>query len=202
MTTNLINGKKYIGQKTSTTFLGNKYLGSGNALVNAIKKYGYKNFEVVMLESCNSRHELNVREAYYIAKYDAVHNDEFYNLKEGGHGGSIKGYFHHSESHKAYMSQRMSGNRNPNFGSHTNHWTVESRYRASQTCSGSNNPNFGNHCSEHTKQLISDKAKGRTWINNGVICKHVAPADLNAFLSNGWQKGRLPYSSTTIESVN
>ena len=36
ITTNKVNGKRYIGQKTSPVFLGNKYLGSGEALNNAI----------------------------------------------------------------------------------------------------------------------------------------------------------------------
>ena len=32
LTTNLINEKKYIGQKTSNKFLGESYLGSGKLL--------------------------------------------------------------------------------------------------------------------------------------------------------------------------
>lgn len=37
LTTNLVNGKKYIGRRTSKVFLGNAYLGSGNHLKSAIK---------------------------------------------------------------------------------------------------------------------------------------------------------------------
>lgn len=49
-TTNLINGKIYIGQMHITIFLGNKYLGSGKILKQAINKDGYNNFVVDLLE--------------------------------------------------------------------------------------------------------------------------------------------------------
>lgn len=42
-TTNLINGKKYIGQKTSRVFLKEEYLGSGKGIKLAIDKYGLNN---------------------------------------------------------------------------------------------------------------------------------------------------------------
>lgn len=200
ITTNNVNGKKYIGQKTSDKFLGNKYLGSGEALQLAITKYGKDNFSVKMIESCNSRHELNIREAYYIKYYNAVIDDNFYNMKEGGHGGSIKGMTHHSEAHKQYMSIRMSGKNNPNYGAGTNHWTIESRRRVSAANSGSGNPNYGNHVKDTTKKLIAEKARNRVWIHNDIITKHVKLQDLDAYIKNGWQRGRLPYSSTTIEN--
>ena len=201
MTINKINGKRYIGQKTAKHFLGEKYLGSGDALQQAIAKHGAQNFQVEMLESCESRHELNIREAYYISLYNAVKDENFYNLREGGHGGSVKGQTRHTDSHKKYMSERMSGESNPNFGSNTNHWTEESRRSVSIKNSSEGNPHFGIPQSEEAKSKISAKAKGRVWINNGSITKHVRPEELDNYRSSGWQIGRLPYSSTTIESV-
>ena len=43
LTTNLINGKKYIGQHYGE--LDDYYLGSGSILKKAILKYGRKNFK-------------------------------------------------------------------------------------------------------------------------------------------------------------
>ena len=47
-TTNLINGKIYIGQ--SIRKFSKSYLGSGVKILNAIKKYGKENFKVEILE--------------------------------------------------------------------------------------------------------------------------------------------------------
>lgn len=44
ITTNLINGKQYIGRCKSSYFLGTKYLGSGLVLANAIKKIRKRKF--------------------------------------------------------------------------------------------------------------------------------------------------------------
>ena len=40
LTTNLINGKRYVGQTTINKSLNKNYLGSGNLIVQAIQKYG------------------------------------------------------------------------------------------------------------------------------------------------------------------
>lgn len=56
-TTNLINGKTYIGiHKTNN--LEDGYLGSGFSLIKAVKKYGKNNFKREVLEFCNSYDEL------------------------------------------------------------------------------------------------------------------------------------------------
>lgn len=86
-TINLINGKKYIGQKKSNMFLGNKYLGSGTRLHLAIKKYGEENFTVKLIEECNSEQELNEREIYWIEFYNATTSENYYNISIGGDGG-------------------------------------------------------------------------------------------------------------------
>lgn len=90
MTTNILNNKKYIGCKKSNKFLGNKYLGSGTLIRKAISKYGKENFEVKLLEECNSFEELADKEIYWISYYNAVNDNSFYNLSVGSEG--KKGY--------------------------------------------------------------------------------------------------------------
>ena len=63
-TTNLINGKIYVGQKKSIKFLGNKYLGSGKLLKKAVLKYGLDAFTVELLEVCDTKEQLNRQERY------------------------------------------------------------------------------------------------------------------------------------------
>lgn len=68
-TTNLINGKIYIGQDSKNK---NGYLGSGQNIKRAIKKYGKQNFKKEIIEKCNSIDELNNREKYWINFYNTM----------------------------------------------------------------------------------------------------------------------------------
>ena len=86
ITTNLIDGKKYLGKHKATAF-DEKYKGSGVYLNHAINKYGWDNFRCELLESFDTREELNAAEKKYIQKYDAVSSSEFYNIALGGEGG-------------------------------------------------------------------------------------------------------------------
>jgi len=56
ITTNLINGKQYIGDH-STNNLNDRYLGSGLVLKRSIKKYGKENFERKTLEFFDTKEE-------------------------------------------------------------------------------------------------------------------------------------------------
>lgn len=85
LTTNKLNGKKYIGQHTSSCF-DKSYLGSGTILKQAIARDGRDNFSCVILQECSSKEELNECEMAYISKYGAVDSDEYYNITPGGDG--------------------------------------------------------------------------------------------------------------------
>jgi hypothetical protein len=81
-TTNLINGKSYIGiHKTNN--LNDGYLGSGFAITEAIEKYGKDNFKREILEFCDSYDELLELEKIYVDK-NWVKDKSNYNLKTGG----------------------------------------------------------------------------------------------------------------------
>lgn len=85
-TINLINGKKYIGKHKSNVF-DESYKGSGVYLSRAIKKYGWENFKCELIQCCDSKEQLNNAEVYYIQKYDAVKDNNYYNVATGGEGG-------------------------------------------------------------------------------------------------------------------
>ena len=94
ITTNHINGKRYIGQrKYDKQGKWKDYLGSGVVLSKAITKYGIENFSKEIIEECNSKKELNEREKYWISYYNAVNSNDFYNIASGGDGGNtLVGY--------------------------------------------------------------------------------------------------------------
>lgn len=81
LTTNLVNGKKYIGQHYGD--INDKYLGSGVAFTRALNKYGKENFQKEILE-VTTKDKVNEREQYYINLYNAFLSDEYYNLTPGG----------------------------------------------------------------------------------------------------------------------
>jgi hypothetical protein len=81
---NKINGKWYIGKHNGSD---PNYMGSGKLLKQAYKKYGQENFEKIILETCKTDNELNLKEIEWINKTSALTDPTCYNLVEGGTGG-------------------------------------------------------------------------------------------------------------------
>jgi group I intron endonuclease len=86
-TTNLLNGKIYIGQDRNNN---KNYLGSGKLLKKAIKKYGKDNFKKEILEECQTEEELNDREVFWISQYNSTNRDIGYNISDGSKEGDRK----------------------------------------------------------------------------------------------------------------
>ena len=81
-TTNLINGKIYIGKDK---YNNDKYLGSGKILKQAINKYGIENFIKEVIEVCKDEKTWLEREVYWISYFNSI--KEGYNIALGGNGG-------------------------------------------------------------------------------------------------------------------
>ena len=82
--TNKINNKKYIGASKNIYARYRHHLcGRSQApkFVNAIKKYGWDNFEISILEECDTEF-LNDREAYWIKFYNTTDDKFGYNIIE------------------------------------------------------------------------------------------------------------------------
>ena len=88
-TTNIVNGKVYIGKDSKNN---PAYLGSGLYLQRAVKKYGKKNFIKDVLEVCSSEEQLNEKEKYWIKIFNSTDQNIGYNLTEGGTGGNTWKY--------------------------------------------------------------------------------------------------------------
>ena len=87
---NTINNKVYIGQSINIdkrhkehkhNHLNGNYCNYNSKFYRALRKYGFDNFEISVLEEC-SREELNTKEVEYIKQYDSYRNG--YNSTVGG----------------------------------------------------------------------------------------------------------------------
>ncbi len=128
MTINLINNKKYIGKRKCVCEIEQDgYLGSGKILKNAIKKYGKENFKKEILEVCDSEKTCNEREKDWIALYNAVNSDEFYNIASGGDGGNTYAGLSNIELEriKEIKSKKSIGINNPRYNADVSQETRE-----------------------------------------------------------------------------
>lgn len=151
-TTNMINNKIYIGQHQGS-YLDDKYIGSGQLLSRAIKKYGRNNFKCELLELCKDKTDLDLKEKEYIKIYCSQDPTVGYNIADGGQGGdqgqevrqrisnSLKGV-PKSLSHREKLSKAATGK----------HLTDECKQRISEG-------NKGKVISEATREKMSNSAK-------------------------------------------
>ena len=168
-TTNLINGKYYVGVHKKN---GSDYLGSGKILRFAVEKYGKENFIRETLK------EFKIEDDAYefekkIVDEKLIKNINCYNICRGGDCGPC-----------------LCGKDNPRYGTHH---TIETRLKMSGAAigrkvtdetkkklsilnSGKNNPNFGmkgklnpkygRKAKESTKILQSEAHKGKKAYNS------------------------------------
>lgn len=106
--TNKINGKKYIGQTCQSPpelrwKNGNGYFNSTH-FYNAIKKYGWDNFQHEIIAKNLSVDEANSLETKLIKQYNTMNDKYGYNLTSGGNNYVLSEITKQrlSESHKGY----------------------------------------------------------------------------------------------------
>lgn len=103
-TTNLINGKVYIGQTTTDN---PNYLGSGVLFQKAFNKYGKENFKRETLEICKSQEQLDSNEEYYIELFNSTNLEIGYNLSKKAFG--IEKGYKFSKEHNLNISKATLG---------------------------------------------------------------------------------------------
>ena len=91
---NKINGKVYVGL-TSKEQVEDRWRKDGKGYQSsshfwkAIQKYGWDNFEHLILETNLTKEQANQKEKYYIELYQSTNPNFGYNLREGGLDGFI-----------------------------------------------------------------------------------------------------------------
>jgi group I intron endonuclease len=112
--TNLINSKSYIGQRASLTSPEeDEYMGSGDLIKAAIKKYGKSNFKKEIIWKTDSEENLNKLEPIMIKLYKSLY-PRGYNIALGGNA-PMRGR-KQTEKYKKIMSERMSREKHPFWG--------------------------------------------------------------------------------------
>lgn len=189
ITTNLINGKKYIGQKIFDRHW-KLYLGSGKRLKYAIKKYGKENFTREIIAITYSKEELNNLEIKYINIHNAVKSDDYYNIS---YGGGTNAGIHFSEEHKIKISESNKG-------------IIKSK----ETCEKISNSKKGQILSEEHKLKISksvldgytqerkNKISNSTKGKNNPMARSVIQFDLNNNIIAIYETGAEAYLKTGI----
>lgn len=207
ITTNLINGKKYIG-KHSFKRLENRYIGSGTGLKAAIKKYGRDNFVKEIISIHDTEDQAYKAEELLVEFYNAVYSDQYYNQTTGGRGaesGRILSEEHKqkigsagkgrklSEDHKQRLSEIKK--RNPTGGA-TKGKPKSDTAKQKMSDSWKTYPRVR---TEEIKDKISKSVSGernggygKRWINNGTSNDRIYPNDP---LPEGWQWGKRPYGT-------
>ncbi len=85
---NKINNKVYIGQTCNIKVRWHPIsYKSSSYFYNAIEKYGWDNFEHIVLIDNLSLEEANQKEKYFIKIYESTNRNKGYNLKTGGNNG-------------------------------------------------------------------------------------------------------------------
>ena len=149
---NKINGKSYVGQtvhqdnlekRTYTDgsgYKGKNKNGNDSKFWRAIQKYGWDNFEHIILEKDIPTLKLaNEKEQYWINYYDSYNNG--YNSTLGGDGAKGRTF---SDEEKKYRSELYSGSGNPMYGMR-----------------GELAPSYGRKLSDEAKKKISEANRGK-----------------------------------------
>lgn len=171
-TTNLVNGKTYVG-KHKTADLNDSYLGSGKLLLQAIDKYGAENFSREILFVYQTEDEVNAKEAEIVTEDFCKQNDT-YNLCVGGRGGfsyinrtgiiKFKGKKHSAET-RAKLSEHAKKNYHKCFAGVDFSKTVSAEQRRLNGQRTGSRPKSDEH-----RRKISESVKKRLALKNaGVV---------------------------------
>ena len=125
---------------------------------NAIQKYGWDNFDHIILADGLTEEDAKNKEQYFIAKYKSNNREFGYNMTEGGEG--TIGYKHTEETKElnriAHLGKTVS---------------IETRQKMSKShkgkMTGVEHPFYGRKLPEETKRKISESLMGRTSQQSG-----------------------------------
>lgn len=177
-TTNLINGKFYIG-KHQTKNLDDGYMGSGINIKSAIAKYGLENFKKDILYIFETEEEMNAKEKELVTG-EFCQRENTYNLCEGGKGGF--GYINASGIN---LGSNNVMNRSPE---------IKTRVILAGKKTRSSNKEFYDNISRNNFAISHEKRRGTKDPNHGIKMK----MHFTEYWKNNKEEMRDKLSSTFI----
>lgn len=208
-TKNTVNQKIYIGTHI-TVNPNDDYLGSGNILKKAIKKYGISSFEKTVLFCYDNSDEMFAKEAE-IVNEEFIARSDTYNIKCGGLGGwdyvnksgkNIENGYATNKQHLKHIAVLAGMKIQQMWNDPYNiEWQIKTKQNMSRANKG--HQNFLNH--KHTPNTIiqmkqshvgkHDGSKnsqyGTCWITNGMENKKIKKEELDKHIQLGYYKGRI-----------
>jgi hypothetical protein len=128
---NKINGKIYVGQTSKSPnarfgLNGQQYCyNEETKFAKAIKKYGFNNFDHIIIKENLTKNEANLLESQLITKYDSFKNG--YNMTLGGDGG---GFINHHHKKVSIEKMKHVGKDNGLYGTHRPDYVKEAVKKA------------------------------------------------------------------------
>lgn len=167
VTTNLINGKQYVGSHDGSE--KDEYLGSGKVFLKALKKYGKQNFSRKILEYCDPFYNV-ILEEKYIEKLNTLKPNGYNISPTGGH------------ARGKLSKETIEKIRQSNLGKKR---SIETKQKLSKSLSG-------RKLSEQTKEKMSNFQKGR--IKSEEERKNISESKKGQknpiYGKNPWNKGK------------
>jgi len=166
-TTNLINGKIYIGQEKGDDI---NYLGSGKILKLSVKKYGAENFKKEILQTCSNKIELDEYEIFWINNSNCLHPIG-YNICNGNFGGDNFTNNPNKEDIRKKLKEKAIIRceiNTTNCGFPICNWSGrthsdQAKEKMSNSKKGKASRGIGWHHSDKTKQKLSEKSINITY---------------------------------------
>lgn len=208
--TNKVNGKLYYGLTSDTAH--NRFIKhisdskhANKGIDAAIRKYGKDNFTLEVIEHVDDYEELNLREEYYVAKYDTMNPKIGYNLTKGG--GGTKGW-HHTEESAYKCGSSFRGKKRVKAPGQVDRWRAsftghkdsdETKAKKSKSLTlayaeGRRTPNgkgVGGRgpMTPEEKTLNSESQKGKREMHNDELRINmiVYKDEIDTLLNNGWE---------------
>lgn len=159
-TTNLINGKIYIGQSKTNN---KQYLGSGKLLKRSIEKYGRENFKKEILCRCENQSDLNKLERFWISEYNSTDLNIGYNLETGGNSHEDYSWSVGNDEWKNKISKSLRGKIQSKETIEKRVAKLKGRKRTEETKKKMAEKAIGRKHTQETLEKMSKAKLGKTW---------------------------------------